>query len=114
MGGETSTVRLARDALLVSLIRFGPLVIGLGVFDRRFRTIKIRIFDVAARRIAWVDRTARLPTLHATVGLLSAHPVFATAGAQRLDRAVRAYRCAVPSRLYEWTGKMQSARYVGC
>ena len=56
-----------------------------------------------ARRVAGVNRSARLPVLHATAGLLSAHNSFVQQCAAVLDLGMRAQDSCSQEHLIKWT-----------
>ena len=64
-------VKATGDALLISLLRYGPAVIGSSAMDGVLGKEDTNVINVLARRVLGVNRTARLPVLHALSGMTS-------------------------------------------
>ena len=105
-GLETNTLRLTCDALIVSLIRYGLVVTGAGLFERHFSKIETRLTNVAARRILGIGRSARLIVLHAVAGVQSAHNLFLLNCAFSIDRGLRAGRSSFRESLLDKLEKL--------
>ena len=60
------------------------------------------ILNVFARKILGVSRTARIPILHAALGVISAHNLFIQHCASMVDLGLRASHGTLQSRLDNW------------
>ena len=83
-------LRLARDAPVVSLIRYGPVVVGSGTCEQSLHSLEVCVLNVPARKILSVGRSAGLPVLHATAGVLSEHNPYLQQCASLTDLSLRA------------------------
>ena len=101
-GLESTMMRITGEALVVSLLRFGLTVVGSGLADGLMRRLDTTILNVMARRTTGVARTARIPVLHATAGILSAHNLFIQQCASMVDLSLRATGASVQARVSRW------------
>ena len=101
-GLETNMLRLTGDTLITSLLRYGLAVVGSGLSDDSMRRINTCVLNVMARKIIGVNRTARVPVLHAVSGILSVHNLFVQHCASMLDLSLRASNSTIQTRLQGW------------
>ena len=90
-GLETSILRLTQDALLVSLHRYGILLLVSSLREKHFPSLESRLTDIASRRIAGAGRSARLLAPHTVAGIFSALNLYICNCAFGIDRAPRAH-----------------------
>ena len=102
-GLEMGMLRLTHNSLLVSLIRYGLIIMGSGLFERHFLKMESRITNIAARRITGVGRSARPMVLHFVAGVSSAHNMFVPDCAYSVDRELRAEGSTVRTWMVERT-----------
>ena len=98
-GAETAIMRLTGDALVISLMRYALAVIGSGMYEQSLRRLEVCVVNVLARKVIGVGRSARLPVLHATAGILSAHNLYAQHCADMVDHTLRAEGSSVKERV---------------
>ena len=101
-GLETNMLRLTGDTLITSLLRYGLAVVGSGLSDEAMRRVNTCVLNVMARKIVGVNRTARVPILHAVSGILSIHNLFIQHCASMLDLSLRASNSTIQTRLHNW------------
>ena len=75
-GLEAGAIRQTHDSLLVSLLRYGLILMGSGLFECQLASIETKIANVVARRITGVGRSARLMTLHIAADIMPARNLF--------------------------------------
>ena len=102
-GLEAGILRTTRNALLVSLTRFGLVTVGSGAYEAELKALEVRHTNVVARRVLGLGATARLETLFSTSDLLSAHNLCLRSCAAMLGRGFRASNRILQKRLAEWT-----------
>ena len=92
-------------SLLTSLTRYSMAVVGSGVYEKKFRTLETQLSNVAARRIVGLGISARIETLNAVAGLMSAHNLYLRTCSALLDRSLRATRSSIKNRLEKWLSR---------
>ena len=103
-------LRSAHAALLASLSRYSLAPVGSGAYDVGLRKLEVQLANISARRIIGAGRSARLAALHITLGVMSVRNLFIRSCALMLDRAMRAYRSTVRTRLGDWLSREMSVQ----
>ena len=81
-GLEASILRVAHDAVIVSLIRYGLTIAGPCLPEDMETRQDVQAINTAARRISDLPRTARTETLHFLSGTHSYRNLYIRQGAQ--------------------------------
>ena len=77
------------EALVTRLLRYGLAVTGSGVAEQILGKVDANIVNVLVRRILGVNRTARLPILHALSGMMSIRSLYTQNCALMVDLVMR-------------------------
>ena len=72
-GADPGILRLAGGSPVAGLLRYGLAVAGSRVYEQPLIILQVCHTNVLSREIAGVSGSARLPILHATAGVPSAH-----------------------------------------
>ena len=107
-GLENNILRVASEALLVSLTRYCIVVVGSGLYERDFKRLETKHAHVAARRVIGLGIGARIETLLMMAGATSAHNLYILACANKMDRCLRAHNSSIQKRMGEWTASVYS------
>ena len=89
----------------MSLVRYGIILLGSGLFERHFLLLEKGLTNIAARRVTGVGRSAGLMILHIASVVASAPNLFILNCALGLDRALRAANSSIRDQLLEWLGR---------
>ena len=87
-GLETRLLKAAGDALLIGLLRYALAETGASVSEKTMNRIEPNKVNILARRVFGVNRTARLPILHALSGMISIRNLYPQRCALLLDLAI--------------------------
>ena len=98
-GAETGVLRMTGEALAVSLIRYGLVVMGSGAYEQSLNALEVGVVNVLVRRVCGVGRSARLPVLHSTAGLLSVHNLYIQRCAETVMAAMKAEASSIQARV---------------
>ena len=86
-------------AMIVSLLRYGQVVIGSCLPQDLFLKMETHLANVAARRVGGVDRSTRIEALHFLAGTMSYRNMYVMHCAELMDASLRAHRRTICQRL---------------
>ena len=86
----------------VSLVRYGSVLVGLGLFERGLSSLEAGVPNIAARRITGIGRSARFMALRAAAGMISIHDLFNLNCALSFHLALRARNSSIRDALLAW------------
>ena len=88
-GEATGIMRLTGASAAASPLRYGVLVIGLGVYEQSMRVLNVCFLNSLARKIVGAGRAARLSVLRVCDGILSARNIYSQLRASMVDHMLR-------------------------
>ena len=98
-GLETVVLRIARQAVIGSLLRYARVPVGSEVPADLLTQIEVNIVNTAVRRVAGLHRTARIESLHLLAGPQSYKNMYIQKCAEFLDESLRVSDGTIEPRL---------------
>ena len=98
-GLETGILRMTHDAVIGSLLRYALVLTGSCLPPDLLRKINTQVVNIAARKVGGLSRSARIESLHYTVGTTTVYNLYVRHCAEFMDACLRAPNSTVNKRL---------------